>query len=69
MANPNLPNDIFRFIQQEETMGLAPFSEALVQGIGGNMNYIKKQLDGLQTTINNYFAAGAVSIDGIFFAC
>jgi hypothetical protein len=63
----NLPNTVFRNIQVEETAGTSSFSESLLQGIGGDLNYLKNQADTLQTQINNYYATGAVSFSGIFF--
>ena len=62
----NLPSDVFRYIQQEEVAGKSSFSEFLLQGLGGNNNYLKKTADDLQAQINSYYAAGALSMTGIF---
>lgn len=63
----NIPNTIFRPIQVEETTGTDPFSEFLTQGIGGNNNYIKAQVDKLNQEITDYYANGAISIAAVAF--
>jgi len=63
----NLPNTDFRFIQQEETDAKSSFSEFMLQGVGGDLNYLKKQADDLQTLITNYYANGAISMASLFF--
>lgn len=67
MGSP-IPNTSFRYIQQEETTNKASFSENLVQGIGGDLNYINGQINAISTLLSNFYANAGLSIAQIFIA-
>lgn len=53
----DLPNDVFKYIQEEETIGTGPVSESVAQKMGGDNNYLKATLDQLQAAVDEYLAS------------
>lgn len=68
MPSPSLPNNAYRYIQVEETTEKYSFSESVLQAIGGDLNFIKAQLDTAFADIADFQAAGGLSAQQIFIA-
>jgi len=68
MPSPSLPNNAYRYIQVEETTEKYSFSESVLQAIGGDLNFIKAQLDIATAELAAFYANAGLSIGGVFIA-